>query len=241
VEVFGEAVTWLTSPANWSGTNGVPNRLFEHVWLSALSVLLAVLVAVPVGLAIGHTGRAAFVTVSVANLGRSVPSYALLLIFFTVVNQVGFAPAIPALVLLAIPPILTNTYVALREVDRDTVEAGRAMGMRELQLLTRVELPIALPSIVTGIRIAAVQVVATATLAALVGGGALGRYIVDGFARQRYDQLIAGALLVALLALVTERLLTWIEGRLVSPGLRRGTTVEAEVLNMPTPQTGLSS
>ncbi len=121
------------------------------------------------------------------------------------------------------------------------VEAGRAMGMGELQLLRRVELPIALSSIVTGVRVAAVQVVATATLAALVGGGALGRYIVDGFARQRYDQLVAGAVLVALLALLTERLLTWIEGRLVSPGLRRGTTVEAEILSMPKPQTGLGS
>ena len=237
MEVFGDAVTWFTDPANWAGTNGVPNRLWEHIWLSALCVGLATLVAVPVGLAIGHTGRGAFITVSVANLGRSIPSYALLLIFFTLVNQVGFAPAIPALVLLAIPPILTNTYVALREVDRDMVEAGRAMGMRELQLLRRVELPIALPAIVTGIRVAAVQVVATATLAALVGGGALGRYIVDGFARQRYDQLVAGAVLVALLALLTERLLTWIEGRLVSPGLRRGTTVEAEILSMSNPQT----
>lgn len=235
MEFLGDAIAWFADPLNWSGTNGIPNRLFEHIWLSALCVLIAVVVAVPVGLLIGHTGRGAFVTVSVANIGRSVPSYALLLIFFTIVNQVGFAPAIPALVLLAIPPILTNTYVALREVDRDTIEAGRAMGMRELQLLRRVEVPIAVPAIVTGIRVAAVQVVATATLAALVGGGALGRYIVDGFARQRYDQLVAGAILVALLALVTERLLTWIEGRLVSPGLRRGTNVAAQILNMPKP------
>jgi osmoprotectant transport system permease protein len=235
VEILTDAVAWFADPATWSGVNGIPNRLFEHVWVSALSVLVALVVAVPAGLAIGHTGRGSFITVSVANLGRSIPSYALLLIFFTIVNRVGFAPAIPALVLLAIPPILTNTYVALREVDRDTVEAGRAMGMRELQLLRRVELPIAIPAIVTGVRIAAVQVVATATLAALVGGGALGRYIVDGFALQRYDQLVGGALLVALLALLTERLFTWVEGRLVSPGLRRGTTVEAEILSMPRP------
>jgi osmoprotectant transport system permease protein len=235
MEILADAAAWFANPANWSGTNGIPNRLFEHVWLSALCVFVAVLVAVPAGLTIGHTGRGAFITVSVANLGRSIPSYALLLIFFTIVNRVGFAPAIPALVLLAIPPILTNTYVALREVDRDTVEAGRAMGMRELQLLGRVELPIAIPAIVTGIRIAAVQVVATATLAALVGGGALGRYIVDGFATQRYDQLVGGALLVAGLALVTERLFSWIDGRLVSPGLRRGNTVEAEILSMPQP------
>ena len=241
MDAFGEAIAWFADPANWSGTNGVPNRLWEHVWLSGLCVLIATAIAVPVGLVIGHTGRAAFLTVSVANLGRSVPSYALLLIFFTIVNQVGFAPAIPALVLLAIPPILTNTYVALREVDRDVIEAGRAMGMSELQLLARVEVPIAMSAIVTGIRVAAVQVVATATLAALVGGGALGRYIVDGFALQRYDRLVAGALLVALLALVTERLLTWIERRLVSPGLRAGSTVEAEVLSMPKPQSGLPS
>lgn len=239
MELIGSALQWLTDPVNWSGPGGIPNRLFEHVWLSGLSVLAAIALAVPVGLAIGHTGRGAFITVSVANLGRSIPSYALLLIFFTIVNRVGFAAAIPALVLLAIPPILVNTYVALREVDRDTVEAGRAMGLREWQLLTRVELPIALPAIVTGIRIAAVQVVATATLAALVGGGALGRYIVDGFARQSYDQLLVGAMLVALLALLTERLLTWVEGRLVSPGLRPGTSIEAEILGMPRPVGGL--
>ena len=239
MELLGSALEWLTDPVNWSGAGGIPNRMFEHVWLSGLSVLAAIAIAVPVGLAIGHTGRGAFITVSVANLGRSIPSYALLLIFFTIVNRVGFAAAIPALVLLAIPPILVNTYVALREVDRDTVEAGRAMGLRELQLLTRVELPIALPAIVTGIRIAAVQVVATATLAALVGGGALGRYIVDGFARQSYDQLLVGAFLVALLALLTERLLTWVEGRLVSPGLRPGTSIEAEILGMPRPVGGL--
>jgi osmoprotectant transport system permease protein len=239
MELVGSALQWLADPANWSGPGGIPNRTFEHVWLSALSVLVAIAIAVPVGLTIGHTGRAAFITVSVANLGRSIPSYALLLIFFTIVNRVGFAAAVPALVLLAIPPILVNTYVALREVDRDTIEAGRAMGLRELQLLARVELPIALPSIVTGVRIAAVQVVATATLAALVGGGALGRYIVDGFARQSYDQLLVGAFLVALLALVTERLFTWIEWRVVSPGVRHQTAMEAEILGMPRPTGGL--
>ena len=237
MEILNDVAGWFGNPANWSGVNGIPNRLFEHVWLSALCVGIAVGLAVPTGLVIGHTGRGAFLTVSIANLGRSIPSYALLLIFFTIVNRVGFAPAIPALVLLAIPPILTNTYVALREVDRDTVEAGRAMGMRELQLLRRVELPIAIPAIVTGVRIAAVQVIATATLAALVGGGALGRYIVDGFALQRTDQLVGGALLVALLALLTERLFTWLERRLVSPGLRGGASLEAAILNMPQPHT----
>jgi osmoprotectant transport system permease protein len=209
---------WFADPANWSGTNGIPNRLFEHVWLSALVVVVGAVIAIPTGLAIGHTGRGAFLTVSIANLGRAIPSYALLLIFFTFFG-IGFATTFPALLALTIPPILTSTYVGVREVDRDTVEAGRGMGMTELELLRRVELPIALPVLIAGVRIAAVQVVATAALAALVGGGTLGRYIVDGFARQRFDMLVGGAILVAVLALLTERAFTFIERALVSPGI----------------------
>jgi len=212
-------VDWFTDPANWTGMNGMPNRLFEHVWLSALVVLVGSVIAIPVGLVIGHTGRGAFLTVSIANLGRAIPSYALLLIFFTFFG-IGFATVFPALLVLTIPPILTSTYVGIREVDRDTVEAGRAMGMSEFELLRAVEVPIALPVIIAGLRIAAVQVVATAALAALVGGGTLGRFIVDGFALQQFDQLIGGAILVAVLALLTERAFTVVEGRLVSPGLR---------------------
>ena len=234
MELINQVVAWFTDPANWTGTSGIINRTTEHVVLSVMSVLAAVLVAIPVGLAIGHTGRGSFVTVTVANLGRSIPSYALLIIFVTWFG-IGFAAAFPALVVLALPPILIATYVGLREVDRDMVEAGRAMGMRETQLLRRVEVPIALPVIVSGVRIAAVQVVATATLAALVGGGGLGRFIVDGFALRRQDMLVAGALLVAFLALLTERSLTYLERRMVSPGLRPSASVEREVLNLPQP------
>jgi osmoprotectant transport system permease protein len=215
---FTQLVDWFTDPANWTGMNGMPNRLFEHVWLSALVVLIGSVIAIPVGLAIGHTGRGVFLTVSIANLGRAIPSYALLLIFFTFFG-IGFATVFPALLVLAIPPILTSTYVSIREVDRDTVEAGRAMGMSELELLRVVEVPIALPVIIAGVRIAAVQVVATAALAALVGGGTLGRFIVDGFALQQFDQLVGGAILVAVLALLTERAFSVAEGLLVSPGL----------------------
>jgi osmoprotectant transport system permease protein len=215
---LGRLVDWFTDPANWTGMNGIANRLFEHVWLSAAVVLVGSLIAIPIGLAIGHTGRGAFLTVSIANLGRAIPSYALLLIFFTFFG-IGFATVFPALLVLTIPPILMSTYVGVREVDRETVEAGRAMGMSEFGLLRAVEFPIALPVILAGVRIAAVQVVATAALAALVGGGTLGRFIVDGFALQQFDQLIGGAILVALLALVTERAFTVADGRLVSPGL----------------------
>lgn len=219
MELPGEVFEWFTDPVHWTGVTGIPNRTFEHVWLSALTVLIGTAIAIPIGLAIGHTGRGAFLAVSIANIGRALPSYSLLLIFFTFFG-VGFATAFPALLVLTIPPILTSTYVGVREVDRDMVEAGRGMGMTEVQMLRRVELPMALPVIIAGVRIAAVQVVATATLAALVGGGALGRFIVDGFGLQHYDQLVGGAILVALLALLTERSFTLLERRIISPGLR---------------------
>lgn len=219
MELIGEVLAWFADPSNWSGTSGIPHRTFEHVWLSALTVAVGAAIALPIGLYIGHTGRGALLAVSVANIGRALPSYSLLLIFFTFFG-IGFATAFPALLALTIPPILTSTYVAVREVDRDMVEAGRAMGMTEAQLLRGVELPMAMPVIVAGVRIAAVQVVATATLAALVGGGALGRFIVDGFGLQQDDQLVGGAILVAALALVTERSFTVLERFVVSPGIR---------------------
>ncbi|HEY4633043.1 MAG TPA: ABC transporter permease [Candidatus Limnocylindrales bacterium] len=222
MELVSEVVAWFTDPANWSGTTGIPNRLFEHVMLSIAVIVVGVAVSVPLGLAIGHTRRGAFFTVSVANVGRAIPSYALLLIFFTVFG-IGFATAFPALLALSIPPVLTSTYVGVTEVDPDIVEAGRGTGMTESQLLRRVELPLAMPVILAGIRTAAVQVVATATLAALVGGGGLGRFIVDGFALQQDDQLVGGAILVAVLALLTERSFTYLERAMVSPGLRRRT------------------
>jgi osmoprotectant transport system permease protein len=222
MELLGEVVAWFLDPARWSGSDAIPKRLLEHVALSGLAVALGLAIAFPVGLFIGHTGRGALLAIAVANIGRAVPSYALLFVFFPIfgLGLGGFATPFPALVLLAIPPILTNTYVGLRDVDREVVEAARGMGMNARQMLTRVELPIALPVAVAGLRTAAVQVVATATLAALVAGGGLGRYIVDGFALRQEQRLVGGAILVALLALVTERAFTLSERRLVSPGLR---------------------
>jgi osmoprotectant transport system permease protein len=221
IELLAEVVAWFDDPASWVGPNGIPTRLLEHVLLSAACVLTALVVAVPVGLAIGHTGRGALIAVTVANIGRGLPSYALLLMLFPIFG-IGFSTAFPALLLLTIPPILTNTYVGVRDVDRDVVEAGRGMGMTEGGLLRRVELPLALPVIVAGVRTAAVQVVATATLAALVGGGGLGRYIVDGFALQDDGQLVGGALLVAALAVLTEWGIGVVERRVVPPGSRPG-------------------
>jgi osmoprotectant transport system permease protein len=214
-----EVIGWFTDPANWSGTSGIPNRILEHLVLSGLAIAIGCLIAIPIGLFIGHTGRGAGAAVAIGNLGRAVPSYAMLVIFVPLLG-IGFWNALAALVLLSIPPILTNTYAGLRGVDADMVEAGRGMGMRELQILRRVEVPLALPVIIAGVRISAIQVVATATLAALVGGGALGRFIVDGFALRDQAMLVGGAVLVAILAVGTGRIMTILEGRTVSPGLR---------------------
>ena len=233
MDAIAALLAWIANREHWSGPSGVPNRLVEHIELSALAMLLAIVIALPIGLWIGHTGKLALVAVAVANLGRAVPSYALLLMLFPFFGF-GFSTALPALVLLAIPPMLTNTYTGIREVERDLVEAGRGMGMSERKLLTAVEVPIALPVIMAGIRTAAVQVVATAGLAALVAGGGLGRFIVDGFGLQDGGQLLAGAILVAGLAILVERVLTIVEGRMVSPGVRatigRVDEVEAQPL-----------
>jgi osmoprotectant transport system permease protein len=216
MELLTSVVAWFTDAANWAGPNGVPNRVVEHLTLSIVAMLIALAVALPAGLAIGHTGRGARVATAVAGLGRAVPSYALLILSVGYLG-LGIASALPALVLLAVPPILVNSATAIREVDRDVVEAGRGMGMSELAVLRDVELPPSLPVVVAGVRVATLQVIATATLAALVAGGGLGRYIVDGFGLQDYDRMVAGALLVAALALVTQRLFTSFERRRTLP------------------------
>ncbi len=225
---FAAGLAWLSDPEHWAGPDGIPTRILEHISISASSVLVACLIALPIGLWIGHTGRMAFLAINLANIGRAVPSYAVMAIILpislSVSPEYGLAliPTFLAMVLLAIPPILVNAYAALREVDRDLIESARGMGMRELQVLRRVELPIGLPILVGGIRTAAVQVVATATLGAVFGYGGLGRYLIDGIARRQFDRLTAGVLLVAGLALLTEVGIAFIQRRLTSPGLRTG-------------------
>ena len=175
-----------------------------------IALVIASLIAVPIGLWIGHTRRGQFWTVQFANVGRSIPSLAILSIMFLIAVKefpslaFGFLPTIVALTLLGIPVILINTYVGIQQVDPDTVEAARGMGMSGRQVLWRLEVPMAMPLIMTGLRLAAVQIVATAGLAALIAGGGLGRYIVDGFALRENDRIVAGAILVAVLSLLTD-------------------------------------
>jgi osmoprotectant transport system permease protein len=205
---LGDALRWLMSPESYAGPSGIAVRMLEHVQISVQPLLLAALVAVPVGMWIGHRRRFEFLVISVGNLGRALPSFGILAIFFILTfswpGDLGYWAIFFAMFFLAIPPILTNTYVGIKGVDPDTVEAARGMGMRERDVLLRLELPLAVPLIVAGTRTAAVQVVATATLGAVTSWGGLGRFIVDGFAVRDNVQILGGAILVALLAIATE-------------------------------------
>ena len=207
---LSEVAQWFTEPGRWEGSAGIPVRAFEHIVMSLASVSIAALVALPVGLYIGHARRFEFAVVSVANFGRAIPSFGLLLLFVSFMGlgleyPPAFRPAIIlVLVLLAIPPVLTNTYVGVQSVDEDTLEAARGMGLTERQVLRQIEVPLAATLIVAGLRTAAVQVVATATLAAAAGGGGLGRFIIDGFASGQDEQIFGGAVLVAVMAVLTE-------------------------------------
>ena len=224
---IGQVVQWFLDPAHWQGDAGILHRTSEHVLMSGLSVLTAAVIALPVGIAIGHFGRGGILAINVSNIGRAVPSFAVLVIAVQLFG-IGALPAFIALVALAIPPMVTNSYIGMREVDHDVREAARGMGMRERALLLRVELPIALPLIMAGIRTSAVNVVATATLAALVAWGGLGRFIVDGLGLQDYPMLFAGAVLVALLSLIVEFSLAGVQRLSTPAGLRPSRTTEKE-------------
>lgn len=214
---------WLTAAANWSGEKGIAHRLAEHLQLSGACLVLSCLVALPVALWLGHLGKGGALAVNLSNVGRAVPTFAVLvLLTLSPLGTQGDWPTIIALVLFAIPPLLTNAYLGMREADRGVVEAARGMGMSGPQLLWRVELPLAYPLLMTGLRSAAVQVVATTTLAAMAGGGGLGRIITAGFGNYDTAQVVAGAVLVALLALAVEGVLV-LADRLCDPmrGRRR--------------------
>lgn len=208
VGVVADAWSWLTTGANWSGESGVWHRLAEHLYVSGAALLLACAVALPLGLWLGHLGKGGTLAVNLSNVGRAIPVFAVLALFMvSPLRNAGYVPTVIALVLFAIPPLLTHAYVGMREVDRAVVEAARGMGMSGGQLFRGVELPLARPMLMTGLRSAAVQVVATATIAAMVGQGGLGRIITAGFNTYNTPQVVAGAVLVALLALLVEALL----------------------------------
>ena len=203
MSVVDDTITWFSDGAHWTGGDGVPARLLEHVGYSALTVGLAAAVAIPLGLWIGHTGRLRGVAVGLTGAMRALPTLGLLT-WFALITGIGLTAPITALVILAIPPLLAGAYSGLESVDRQTIDAARAMGMTERQILARVEIPLALPLLVGGVRSAVLQVVATATVAAYVGLGGLGRYIIDGQAVSDYPRMVSGSILVIALALVLD-------------------------------------
>lgn len=217
---FNFAWQWLSVAQHWSGSDGVPARLIEHLEYTALAMAIASVIALPVGVLMGHTGRGGFTLVAVANVWRSLPTLGLLVLAFIASGGASWAWLIP-LIALAIPPILVTTYEGVLGVDADLKDAAAGMGMTPRQVLFKVEVPVGLPLILLGLRTAAIQVVATATIAAYISQGGFGRYIIDGLARSNYQLVAAGAACVVVLALVVQFVFTGLGRLVVSPGLRQ--------------------
>jgi osmoprotectant transport system permease protein len=203
---LSDVVAWFGNPQTWQGENGIPHRLLEHVGLSAAALGIACALAIPVALWLGHIHRGGGLAVGISNIGRAVPTFAVLVLLVLAPDPFGLSTLsiLTALVLFAIPPILTNTYIGVREVDPAAVDAARGMGMSGPQILAKVELPLATGLLMDGVRLAAVQVIATATIATLVAGGGLGAIITDGYGRQNQAEIIGGAICVVVLALSVE-------------------------------------
>ena len=226
---------YLFDPANWLGAGGIAVRIGEHLVYTAIAMAVACAIALPIGIVIGVTGRGEAIVAGLANALRALPTLGLLILIVMLVaplipNRLAFAiPSIIVLVLLAVPPILTGAYSGIQSADRDAVQAARGMGFTTGQILWRVQLPMALPLILSGMRGSLLQVVSTATVAAFVSLGGLGRFIIDGRATQNYPQMLAGAVVVAALALALELLGLLVERFVVSPGVSRRTVRSATV------------
>jgi osmoprotectant transport system permease protein len=230
IDFLVDVARWF--PENWSGGRGVVARLREHLELCAAALATAAAIGLPAGAWLGHTRRGATLVVALVNIGRALPTFGVVALALPVTIQlaphlpfmssgIGFPPIYIALVALALPPIFINTHTGVMGVDPETVEAARGMGITGRQVLLQVEMPMASPVILTGIRVTAVQVVATAPLGALVAYGGLGRFIIDGLAARDSVQIFAGALLVALFGAVTDLVFSLVERRVVPHGIGR--------------------
>ncbi len=226
MDLFADVVDFFATGANWIGEAGILVRTRDHAGLSLFSVGVAAVLAIPPALYLGHTGRGGTLAVSIVNIGRAVPSFAIVALTLPFSIRLGlglgFWPTFIALVALAAPPIFTNTYTGIREVDPGLTESALGMGMTPREILVGVELPLASPVILTAVRVSAVQVVATATLGALVAWGGLGRYIIDGFSQRDFVELFVGAILVALLSVLVDVAFGGLERRLAPRGLATG-------------------
>lgn len=210
---------WLSASAQWKGTDGIPHRLLEHLEYSGLALLIAAAIGLSVGMLIGHTGRGGFLAVSLANVARAIPTLGLLLVV-VMLTSIGLTPVLVPLIALAVPPILVNTYEGIRGVPADIKDGAKGMGMTGRQVLFKAEAPVALPLMLLGLRTAAIQIVATATIAAYASLGGLGRFIVDGLARKDFGMVIGGSVVIVLLAIIVQLAFTVIRRVILSPGLR---------------------
>jgi osmoprotectant transport system permease protein len=209
MSLWEQVVSFLSEPTTWSGPTSIWARLFEHIWMSIAATVIALLIVVPLALWLGHIRRGSTAATAVVNIGRAIPSFGILVLTVMVLVEWGIPvlspwPLLVALIALAAPPVFTNTVTGIQGVSAATIEAARGMGLTERQILGDVEIPLASPVIVEGVRIALVQVIATATLGALTAWGGLGRFIVDGFATRDQGEVLVGAVLVAALAVLAE-------------------------------------
>lgn len=219
---FAEALAWLIDPINWSGSTGIPTRVLQHLWYCVLAIVLAAIVAVPAGLFIGHTGKGRGLAIGVTGALRALPSLGLLTLLAVAMGlglRLSIVPSTIVLAVLAIPPLLAASYSGVEAVDGDVVDGARATGFNEWQIVRRVEVPLAAPLLVGGLRSAMLQVIATATLSAYLGLGGLGRYILDGQAVADYPKMLAGAILVIALALVIDVVILLVQRQLVPSGV----------------------
>ncbi|HEU0087137.1 MAG TPA: ABC transporter permease subunit [Pseudonocardiaceae bacterium] len=217
--MVNEVLAWFGDPAHWRGPGGVPMRVAEHLYYTVVTVLVAVVIAVPLGLAVGHTGRGGVVLVGLTNAMRALPTLGLLTFLFLLLGSADVATVV-ALVVLAVPPVLAGSYAGVQSVQREIVDAARGMGMTSTQCLWQVELPAALPLLLGGLRSAVLQVVATTAVAAYLGLGGLGRLLLDGLRSLDYPQMVAAALLTAALAVLLDLLLAGMARLVVPTGVR---------------------
>lgn len=223
MNLFLEAFAWMFAPAQWTGNYALPKLLGEHLTLTAISVLIAAVIAVPLGWLIGHTGKGREIAVAVSGAARAIPAFGLMILLVLLLGVLRIPQAaVTTFVLLAIPSLLAGAYTGLEAIDRRVIDAAKAMGMTGWQVFWKVEVPLGLPLLVGGIRSALLQVIATVTIAAYVGLGGLGYPIIQGIPLQRFDQVLAGAILVALLALIVDLLLAAAQHVAVPRGLRTG-------------------
>ena len=214
-------LSYLLDPAHWDFSDGsIPTLIISHLWYVLLSLVIGTVIALPIGLWIGHTGRGSFLAINAGNAGRSLPTLGLLMLMVTLLG-LGLTPVLIALTVLVIPPVLTSAYAGIRNLDHGVVDAAKGIGMRPWQVLAKVELPMALPVLMSGFRSAALQVVATATVAAAVGLDGLGRLLIDGLSVNDYSRVLAGAIVVAVLAVALDLVLALVQRWAVSPGLSK--------------------